>query len=435
MKKTVNGGALKDGEQFGFKLYAEGGDEPTVIGSATVDASNATASLGTITFDKVGTYTYTLSEDPNPTEGWINADDIALTFEVSYSEDGHSLVAKQVEQDPEYGGYSRVSRDDDGAYVVSFNNSFYSEASAKISVHKEVTGGTTATADKEFSFELKDGTGAVLDTVTAKAGETATFGFEPSFTRMDQGEHVYTIHEVGENGDGWTLAPDATATVKVGMGDDTRHVEVKSVTYSNATAAGDAALFTNAYAAAGELKVEVAKTVNGGTMTPDKEFTFGLFETDAAGKKIGEAISTVTVKAGQTAIFDGVFYDQDNAGETYTYVISELGELGDGWTKAADQAVTVKVTDNGDGTMTADVAYEGGKTSAAFDNKYEEPKTPETPKTTTDKTTTTGKTATAATSSVKTGDSLAGALAAIAGLAAVSGAVALRARRMRKNDR
>ena len=207
------------------------------------------------------------------------------------------------------------------------------------------------------------------------------------------------------------------------------------VTYSRGT---NAAAFTNTYATSGELRVEISKTINGGSTTSDKQFTFGLFETDDTGAKTGEAIATATVKAGQTAVFNGIFYDQDNAGETYTYVISELGDLGEGWTKAADQVITVKVTDNGDGTMTADVAYEGGASAAAFDNKYEEPKTPETPKTTTtDKTTTTGKTATATAtkSSVKTGDPLAGALAAIAGLAAISGAAALHARRMRKRDR
>ena len=183
--------------------------------------------------------------------------------------------------------------------------------------------------------------------------------------------------------------------------------------------------------AAGELKANIAATVNGGSMTSDKQFTFGLFETDDTGAKTGEAIATATVKAGQSAVLDGVFYDQDNAGETITYVISELGDLGDGWTKAADQKITVKVTDNGDGTMTADVAYEGGASAAAFDNKYEEPKTPEASKSKASSTTSTSKT----TSTAKTGDPLTGVATICAGAAFASGAAALRARRMRENNR
>ena len=304
----------------------------------------------------------------------------------------------------------------------------------KVNIAATVNGGSM-TSDKEFTFGLfetdADGakTGEAIATATVKAGQTAVL--DGVFYDQDNaGETItYVISELGDLGDGWTKAADQKIAVTVtDNGDGTMTADVAYE--GGATAAA----FDNTYAAAGELKVNIAATVNGGSTTSDKEFTFGLFETDADGAKTGEAIATATVKAGQTAVLDGVFYDQDNAGETITYVISELGDLGEGWTKAADQAIAVTVTDNGDGTMTADVAYEGGASAAAFDNKYEEPKTSETTSKTSSKTSTAKESSTAKTTA-KTGDSPAGALAAFAGLAAVSAAAALRSRRMWKSNR
>ena len=87
----------------------------------------------------------------------------------------------------------------------------------------------------------------------------------------------------------------------------------------------------------------------------------------------------MSLKAGETKSLDGVFYDFDNNNQTYTYIISELTELGEGWTKASDQKVTVKVSDAGDGVMNAEVVYEGDGDAALFDNTYTEPEQPVTP--------------------------------------------------------
>ena len=193
-----------------------------------------------------------------------------------------------------------------------------------------------------------------------------------------------------------------------------------------------AAAFDVKYAAEGELEAKISATVNGGSMTPGKEFTFGLFETNSSGAKTGNAIATATVKAGQTAVLDGVFYDQDNAGETITYVISQLDDLGEGWTKAADQKITVKVSDNGDGTMTADVDYGEDKNAACFDIKYQEPKASKASESDASSEAPATKTAKA---SAKTSDPFAGMVAICAGAVFAAGAAALGARRMRKSNR
>ena len=247
VKATVNGGALLPGESLNFTLsenkeYSEG-DSMVDVATACVDSSNQVASFGELTFKEPGKYSYKVSEVPTMIEGWMVADDYDLVFDVRYEND--CLVAKLVDSDAEYGGYSRVSRDGD-AYVVSFGNSYYKEIYGNLNVHVEATGATADVADKVFEFQLVSN-GEVLSTAFAKAGETVAFDYEPVFTKNNLGEHVYTIRQVGSDGDGWTFDKnEVTVTVTTSF-PDKRTPQIDSVVYSSATTAGDAALFTNAY--------------------------------------------------------------------------------------------------------------------------------------------------------------------------------------------
>ena len=303
------------------------------------------------------------------------------------------------------------------------------ELEAKISA--TVNGGLM-TPDKEFTFDLFEvsdsGKETKVSTATVKAGKTAVLGDGVVYDEDDAGETVtYVIRQADDLGAGWTKAADQKITVKVSKNDD--GTMTADVDYGEGKTA---AAFDVKYAAEVELEAKISATVNGGSMTPGKEFTFGLFETNSSGAKTGNAIATATVKAGQTAVLDGVFYDQDNAGETITYVISQLDDLGEGWTKAADQKITVKVSDNGDGTMTADVNYGEGKTAACFDIKYQEPKTSKASEGDASSEAPATKTAKA---SAKTSDPFAGMVAICAGAVFAAGAAALGARRMRKSNR
>ena len=303
------------------------------------------------------------------------------------------------------------------------------ELEAKISA--TVNGGLM-TPDKEFTFDLFEvsdsGKETKVSTATVKAGKTAVLGDGVVYDEDDAGETVtYVIRQADDLGEGWTKAADQKITVKVSKNDD--GAMTADVDYGEGKTA---AAFDVKYAAEGELEAKISATVNGGSMTPGKEFTFGLFETNSSGAKTGNAIATATVKAGQTAVLDGVFYDQDNAGETITYMISQLDDLGEGWTKAADQKITVKVSDNGDGTMTADVDYGEDKNAACFDIKYQEPKASKASESDASSEAPAAKTAKA---SAKTSDPFAGMVAICAGAAFAAGAAALGARRMRKNNR
>ena len=304
------------------------------------------------------------------------------------------------------------------------------ELEAKISA--TVNGGSM-TSGKEFTFGLFDTdnegskTGEAISTVKVKAGETAVLGEGVAYSQNDEGSYTYVISQLDDLGEGWTKAADQKITVKVSKNDD--DAMTADVDYGEGKTA---AAFDVKYAAEGELEAKISATVNGGSITPGKEFTFGLFETNSSGAKTGNAIATATVKAGQTAVLDGVFYDQDNAGETITYMISQLDDLGEGWTKAADQKITVKVSKNDDDAMTADVDYGEGKTAACFNIKYQEPKTSKASEGDASSEAPATKTAKA---SAKTSDPFAGMVAICAGAVFAAGAAALGARRMRKSNR
>ena len=358
--KTVNGGTeAVAGEWFEFELLDKEGNE--VEGAQAVKTqAGGTASFSALSYslaDAGKTFEYTVHEVGHNDKGWTADSDVDVTVKVVKNAD--LTLSTEVT-------YGR------GTNAAEFTNTYATAGTATVQVYKTVNGGTTAKPGERFTFELKDADGKTVDAVETEAGQVASFG---ALELTRPGTWTYTVHETGHDGNGWTAASDVTATVTAAdNGDGTLTAAVE---YSNA--AEGAAGFDDTYEAVGELEVKVSKTVNGGKYADDHEFEFGLFETDEFGVKTGDPISTVKVKAGQTAVLNGVFYDLDNAGETITYVVSELGELGVGWTKAADQTVAVKVADNNDGTLSVDVTYEGGASAAAFDNKYEQPTTPEQP--------------------------------------------------------
>ena len=73
---------------------------------------------------------------------------------------------------------------------------------------------------------------------------------------------------------------------------------------------------------------------------------------------------------GQTVFFDRIAYTFDDAGKTFAYTVHETGHNGNGWAADSDVTVTVKVSDNGDGTLKVDASYSRGTDAAAFDNTY-----------------------------------------------------------------
>ena len=360
VKKTVNGGSVRSGETFTFSATSTDEGAPK-FDSVTTDA-NGEASFATVNLDESYAgkrFTYTIHEENDLPSPWAKAGDVTAVVSIGTKSSQGTISVS-------------VTYDGNQTEAANFDNAYDASASVKLNVNKVVTGATNSVKDKEFTFALYGkGDSEASQTVTTKGSEDGvTASFAEALTFSAAGTYEYEIKELDASANGWTCAEPTTATVTVKENDD--RSLTATVKYGRATTDGEAALFTNTYATSAELNLDIAKTVNGATSSSDKEFTFGLYETDAFGNKTGNPISTVKVKAdGKPATFTGVTYDQDNDGQTITYVISETSKADKGWENAADQKVTVKVSDNGDGTMKAEVSYPEGSDSFTFDNTYE----------------------------------------------------------------
>ena len=378
--KTVNGETPLKGETFEFSAMAEGDNakEAPKLENVTTGANGAAAFKAVKLSDKdTGkTYTYRIHEVTDLKGGngaWTKAADVIATVEVSGRSANNMLTATVT-----YRGADGLA---EYAGAAQFDNAFKPTAvTAPIRVKKaSVNGRADFKANETYTFGLynkgADGEreGKAIATVSGKLGNVLTFSSDKlAFSRV--GTYEYLIHEETHNGeDGWGDVADIPVTVTVtaqgGTGSDAR--DLKATVAYDGSAKADHAPFADTYTASGSATLKVNKVVNGGEdKAEDEKFEFVL--KDASGKELSHA----SAAAGETAAFAPIGYTLDDAGKTFTYQISELGHDSGRWFKAGDVTATVKVTDNGDGTLKTEVIYssasEGGK-AALFDNTHAAP--------------------------------------------------------------
>jgi pilin isopeptide linkage protein len=75
-----------------------------------------------------------------------------------------------------------------------------------------------------------------------------------------------------------------------------------------------------------------------------------------------EAGRTVELSEPGEGLFGVINLRASDAGKTYEYTITESGDFGKGWSKTADVTATVKVTDDGEGKLSAEVTYTNNDT-------------------------------------------------------------------------
>ena len=236
-----------------------------------------------------------------------------------------------------------------------------SSVTDQVTVTKNLTGRDMKAG--EFEFQLLDGT-KVVATGTNDASGKVTLS---SITYTKPGTYNYTLCEVGGGSqkagvqyDGSTFAVTTTVTDN---GDGTLSVAHK--VDSDANTVG----FTNSYTpAATSVTLGASKVLNGKSLDAE-EFTFVL--TDEGGKQV-----TATNDANGMVVFPAIQYGE--AG-TYQYTIAEVkGDESDVTYDESEYAVTVTVEDNGEGSLVATVAYEGGN-APVFTNTYNAPEAPASP--------------------------------------------------------
>ena len=239
----------------------------------------------------------------------------------------------------------------DGGSAPTFTNAYRAKGSFKAETTKKLDGRELKAG--EFAFELVDADGKVV--ATAENGADGKVSF-PEVKLGAAGEYRYAIREakgdkpgVAYDGNEYGLTVAATDN-----GDGTLRCDVS---YDG----GEAPTFTNAYRAKGSFRAEATKRLDGRDLK-DKEFSFELIDKD------GNVVATAKNGADGEVEFPGVKLTA--AGE-YRYAVREA--KGDKPGVSYDEneyGLNVKATDNGDGTLSCDVSYDGGE-APTFTNRYE----------------------------------------------------------------
>lgn len=215
----------------------------------------------------------------------------------------------------------------------------------------------------EFEFQLLEGGNVVATGTNDASGKVAL----SPITYTKPGTYNYTLCEVGGGSqkagvqyDGSTFAVTTTVTDN---GDGTLSVAHKVDNDANTVG------FTNSYTpAATSVTLGASKVLNGKSLDAE-EFAFVL--TDEGGEQV-----TATNDVNGMVVFPAIQYGE--AG-TYQYTIAEVkGDESDVTYDESEYAVTVTVEDNGEGSLVATVAYEGGN-APVFTNTYNAPEAPASP--------------------------------------------------------
>lgn len=297
------------------------------------------------------TFTYKVTESGSADGVTNDTETKTVKFEVTDHGDG-KLTVQRVGGDP--------------AAAFTFTNTYSvqpvdSSVTDQVTVTKNLTGRDMKTG--EFEFQLLEGTNVVATGTNDASGKVAL----SPITYTKPGTYNYTLCEVGGGSqkagvqyDGSTFAVTTTVTDN---GKGTLSVAHKVDNDANTVG------FTNSYApAATSVTLGASKVLNGKSLDAE-EFTFVL--TDEGGKQV-----TATNDANGMVVLPAIQYGE--AGK-YQYTIAEVeGDESDVTYDESKYAVTVTVEDNGEGSLVATVAYEGGN-APVFTNTYNAPEAPASP--------------------------------------------------------
>ena len=271
--------------EFQFVLKDSAGNVVQTVGN-TADGH---VNFSELTFDKVGTYNYTVEEVAGKDDA-IVYDTMKAAVSITVTRDGDALVSTVVNPKD-----------------TIFNNKFATPAQASIQFSKELSkaGVNQALTADEFQFVLKDEKGNVVQTVGNTADGRVAFS-NLSFEKP--GTYTYTVEEVkGNNED--IIYDGMKATVSITVTRDGEAL-VSTVTNPKDT------IFNNYVK---ELKPAKAKfvltKVLAGRQLQDGEFSFVLKD------EKGNVIQTVTNDAKGNINFDSINYDKPGV---YYYTVEEV---------------------------------------------------------------------------------------------------------------
>lgn len=324
-----------------------------VAGAENADQASAQSDEPATRAGVVRSHTFTYKVTESGSADGVTNDTETKTVSFKVTDDGNGKLTVE-----------RLGAASDPAFA--FTNTYSvqpvdSSVTDQVTVTKNLTGRDMKAG--EFEFQLLEGGNVVATGTNDASGKVAL----RSIPYTKPGTYNYTLCEVGGGSqkagvqyDGSTFAVTTTVTDK---GDGTLSVAHKVDNDANAVG------FTNSYTpAATSVTLGASKVLNGKSLDAE-EFTFVL--TDEGGEQV-----TATNDANGMVVFPAIQYGE--AG-TYQYTIAEVkGDESDVTYDESEYAVTVTVEDNGEGSLVATVAYEGGN-APVFTNTYNAPETPASP--------------------------------------------------------
>ena len=287
-----------------------------------------------------------------------------------------------------------------GTPTVAFTNT-YAPANTEYATTNfglnKVLEGRDWTENDSFSFEItaetqgapmpSDGATATVRSTSAKDGEAVAFDFgNVTFTASDMlvdgsavtsKTFVYTVNEIKPNpAKAGIQYSTNVAKIYVTVTDDGEGHLVATSSTENGTFVNKYEASLN-YTAAGGLTL--TKTLNGRDMTQG-QFQIQVVPHDEASAAVlgltmnGKVFDMPAAKDGKAAsvpVCSDVEFTQLDAGKTFTYTVSELGDAGNGYTfDKVDRTVTISVSDDpATATLTATTTVSGGSDAATYTYK------------------------------------------------------------------
>lgn len=287
-----------------------------------------------------------------------------------------------------------------GTPTVAFTNT-YAPANTEYATTNfglnKVLEGRDWIEDDSFSFEItaetqgapmpSGGATATAQSTSAKDGEAVAFGFGSiRFTADDMvidgsavtsKTFVYAVREIVPNpAKAGIQYSTNVAKIYVTVTDDGEGHLVATSSTENGTFVNKYETSLN-YTAAGGLTL--TKTLNGRDMTQG-QFRIQVVPHDEASAAVlgllmnGKVFDMPAAKDGKAAsvpVCSDVEFTQLDAGKTFTYTVSELGDAGNGYTfDTAVRTVTISVSDDpATATLTATTMVSGGPDAATYTYK------------------------------------------------------------------
>ena len=346
-----------------------------VVGAVlTGDAQIATTDNQTFTFSLKHGQSVTLSNLPIGAEYTVEE----LNLSRYYEKDSTPVMRNQ-DGSTAHAASGIISADNTAGETVqpgstvSFVNVYnVNPETVVLSARKELTGRAWM-ADESYTFTLTPVLGAPMpekaeDAVRTVTGANSAFSFG-AIKYTKPGTYQYQIKET---------VPETNPQNGVTYDSHILKVEVTVVDNLDGTltatadygAAGQAT-FVNAYHAAATATIDAVKMLQGRDYQEGDSWTFSLSTrpSDAPVPAVKEVTITPTEGTEEAFTFGPIAYTEADIGKTYTYTITESGEV-TAVTNAIHSDVTVTVQDNQDGTLNVQVAYPDPDTNARFTNTY-----------------------------------------------------------------